>query len=602
MNKISVKIIQAILFSTILAILSVSFITILNSREILREEAELNLMNLVAIEGQLINESINNIQMLCDTLTVQVRNNIELDKVANDYEAMQKFEESIVDTFTDTIEAFDLMSGWVVFDSLIIEGGHTIGIYKDNDVFIREPEYDLRDYGYETSEWYGDAVKNGETWTSPYSWELWGDTTLITYSKRLEINGEIIGVIGSEFFMDNLYDRLSKIKVYDTGYITLMDSDFNFLHHPTLGGENLRNVQDGELSVLAKDIQNSSEKTGVISYEFDGNNKLMAFYILDNGWILTANPIEKEIYTNMNTMIQRIIFVSLIALIIGLISATIQGRTIAKPLEKLASNAIKLSKGTYDNQEEIKPTKIYEIDILQNNFTVMIKNIYDREEELRQFVYVASHDLQEPLRMVTSYLQIIEKKYKGKLDEKADTYIFYAVDGAKRMKILIKDLLLYSRASSEIEFEVIDLNQIVDEVLKNFTTVMNDIGMVVHKEELPSIVGEHTRMVQLFQNLISNSVKYHNVSKPEINIRFSKIDNTYEIIIEDNGIGFKQDNASQIFEVFKRLHNADEYPGSGIGLSICKKIMEKHNGSIYAKSNINEGAKFYMRFPISEES
>lgn len=214
--------------------------------------------------------------------------------------------------------------------------------------------------------------------------------------------------------------------------------------------------------------------------------------------------------------------------------------------------------------------------------------------ELEQFAYVASHDLQEPLRMVTSYVQLLSKRYKGKLDQDADEFIAYAVDGSNRMRTLINSLLEYSRVNREKPFEEIDLNELLKDIKQNLLSQIEESAVVLKWGELPDIKGDPVLISQLFQNLISNAIKFKSDRPPEISISCEIKNEEYLFSIIDNGIGIQEEYADKIFIIFQRLHSKEKYPGTGIGLAICKKIVEKHGGKIWVKSKIGEGSTFYF--------
>jgi PAS domain S-box-containing protein len=214
--------------------------------------------------------------------------------------------------------------------------------------------------------------------------------------------------------------------------------------------------------------------------------------------------------------------------------------------------------------------------------------------ELERFAYIASHDLQEPLRMVSSFLQLLEKKYKGQLDEKADQYIHYAVDGAERMKALIMDLLEYSRAGSTKEtFGRVDTETIVKEVGEIFREKIGAAGAQVEVGVLPVVWGDKVQLSQLFQNLLSNALKYHAADRvPVIRVRAKEEPGCWLFSVEDNGIGIDPPSFDKIFVIFQRLHNKTDYSGTGIGLAICKKIVERHGGKIWVESAPDQGSTF----------
>ncbi|RUW71880.1 ATP-binding protein, partial [Mesorhizobium sp. M1E.F.Ca.ET.063.01.1.1] len=221
--------------------------------------------------------------------------------------------------------------------------------------------------------------------------------------------------------------------------------------------------------------------------------------------------------------------------------------------------------------------------------------------ELERFAYVASHDLQEPLRMVASYTQLLGRRYKGRLDADADEFIHFAVDGAARMQALINDLLVYSRVSTQgSAFEAIDCNLVVERALTNLKAALIESGAIIRKSELPKIDADRFQLVQLFQNLIGNAIKFRGERVPEIDIAARRDSGEWLFSIADNGIGIDAKYIEQLFAVFKRLHTRAEYPGTGIGLAICKKVVERHGGRIWVESEVNHGSTFFFTLPCRD--
>jgi PAS domain S-box-containing protein len=214
--------------------------------------------------------------------------------------------------------------------------------------------------------------------------------------------------------------------------------------------------------------------------------------------------------------------------------------------------------------------------------------------ELEQFAYVASHDLQEPLRMVTSYVQLLAQRYQGQLDKDAHDFIEYAVDGTSRMKTLIYSLLEYSRINRVKEFEYIDMRDIMQEALDDLSVSIKESNARVTFESMPVIYGDKVLVGQLFQNLIGNALKFCGDRAPEIYINGERSGEEYLFVVRDNGIGIQKEYYEKIFVIFKRLHTKDQYPGTGIGLAICKKIVERHEGRIWVESEPGKGSSFYF--------
>lgn len=219
--------------------------------------------------------------------------------------------------------------------------------------------------------------------------------------------------------------------------------------------------------------------------------------------------------------------------------------------------------------------------------------------DLEQFAYVASHDLQEPLRMVTAYTELLAERYRGKLDETADKFIGYAVDGAVRMQVLIQDLLAFSRVGRKEEgYAEVDCNGVMEDVRQTLASAIQESGTIITCSDLPVILAERTQMVQLFQNLIGNAIKFRGEKAPAISVRAEKQDQNWRFSVADNGIGIDPEYGENIFVIFQRLHARTEYAGNGIGLAICKKIVERYGGKIWVESQPGAGSTFRFVMPI----
>ena len=258
----------------------------------------------------------------------------------------------------------------------------------------------------------------------------------------------------------------------------------------------------------------------------------------------------------------------------------------------------------YDENKNPRGSVSAFIDVTKNKeaeikMKELVKELERSNKELEQFAYVTSHDLKEPLRMVSSFTQLLERRYKGKLDQDADEFIDYIVDGANRMQRLLDDLLEYSRITTgSKKYEEVDLEDIVDECYNNLKIAINETNAKINYDPLPVVVANRTHMIQLFQNLLSNAIKFQSKRTPIIGISVRKDGDRYVFAVKDNGIGIDPKYQKRIFKVFQRLHARNEYDGTGIGLSLIRKIVQYHDGNIWVKSKLGTGSTFYFTLPI----
>jgi signal transduction histidine kinase len=247
--------------------------------------------------------------------------------------------------------------------------------------------------------------------------------------------------------------------------------------------------------------------------------------------------------------------------------------------------------------------RIYSMDITarqqaEEKLTRTLEDLERSNKELQEFAYVASHDLQEPLRKIANFSEMLAKQYQGQLDQQAVRYFGYVTDGAKRLQTLINDLLSYSRLGrAELLLIPASLEEILKGTLNDLHALIKENHVKISHEPLPTLKVNPQQMRQLLQNLIANAIKFHSDRPPMIHIAARQEDREWLVSIRDNGIGFEPQYAENIFTVFKRLHNQEQYPGTGIGLAICKKIVERHGGRIWAESGPDGGATFYFTIP-----
>jgi signal transduction histidine kinase len=297
-------------------------------------------------------------------------------------------------------------------------------------------------------------------------------------------------------------------------------------------------------------------------------------------------------------------------------------RIITRPLAELGREAELVGAGNFEKPVGVAagPREIVrlgtEIDAMRKRIVselTIVEGIREQLEaqaldlqrsntELEQFAYVASHDLQEPLRKVASFCQALQRRYGGQLDERADQYIEFAVDGAKRMQTLINDLLAFSRVGrSGNELELVNLNLALTEAEASLSSALEESRTTLLADELPSVRGERTLLVSLFQNLIGNAVKFRGEQAPVVSLTVTRQGQEWQFSCADNGIGVEREYADRIFVIFQRLHTKEAYPGTGIGLAMCRKIVEYHGGRMWLDLEHTPGAEFRFTLPIAKE-
>ncbi len=317
-----------------------------------------------------------------------------------------------------------------------------------------------------------------------------------------------------------------------------------------------------------------------------------------------------------------IALVSIIVFVVFSFSISfLTARAIIGPLNELARSAEITGKGNLKHRVDIKTrNEIGELALAFNQMTErrqqaeeklkeyseqleeMVEDLERSNIELEQFAYVASHDLQEPLRMVASYVQLLEKRYRGRLDDDADEIIAFAVDGAKRLQTLIRDLLSFARVKSRGKsFESTDSQSVLERVLTNLGELIRENNATVTHDRLPAVMADEIQLEQVFLNLLGNAIKFHSEVPPEIHIGVERMNSEWKFSVRDNGIGIEAEYRERIFVIFKRLHGGDEYPGTGIGLAISQRIIERHGGRIWVETTPGGGSTFFFTLPVREE-
>lgn len=328
------------------------------------------------------------------------------------------------------------------------------------------------------------------------------------------------------------------------------------------------------------------------------------------GWARVALDQQEEISNIHSTTVEGVFYI-LSAIVVGTVCALWISRRLTSDFLQLGEAVDQLRKGKREIRSLDQPA--HEIARVEQAFVAMADTIWRREDELRhtinqlaasntdleRFAYIASHDLQEPLRTVVGFAQLLEKRYKGKLDADADQFIEFIVEGGKRMSMQIQGLLDFSRIDAKGQaFKNVDMEQVVHSALDNLADSIRQAGAEIEVEKLLSVHGDDIQLMLLFQNILSNAIKFRRADEvPRIHISCTQFDGMTEFRISDNGIGIDPDRADEIFMIFRRLHNSPQYSGRGIGLAICRRIIERHGGRISAEPCPEGGTCFVCTLP-----
>lgn len=389
---------------------------------------------------------------------------------------------------------------------------------------------------------------------------------------------------------------------------------------PLLGGH--RAAEESLATVMARSVtwddsyaQPAIAAVGRGDTGFATPAKLTAGRDLFNALQSSVASLRSELATegrtatsDLSSSTEQLVTVLIVSLLVILLDGVViwiaLRRLVVSPLAEVAVDARTVTSGDLSHtvrrhgSREIAQLGA-DIEAMRMKIVAEVTEARRSNEDLEQFAYVASHDLQEPLRKVTSFCELLEKRYGGQLDDRADQYIAFAVDGAKRMQVLINDLLAFSRIGRTVDtFDPVELAASVESALRNLSDVVEatDANFVV-EGDLPTVKGDRTLLTTLMQNLIGNALKFRGSERPEVRIATHAGDGEWVVSVTDNGIGIEPRFAERIFVIFQRLHSRDSYTGTGIGLAMCRKIVEFHGGRIWLDVDHRSGTRFCFTLP-----
>lgn len=441
-------------------------------------------------------------------------------------------------------------------------------------------------------------------------------------SGPLRFNNTLVGVMITESGVDTI---LSLVTEYTglglTGETYLAERDPNgdarFLtptrFDPFAALNRTVPKADSSSPIIAALSGKEQLETDAIDYR--GQHVLAATrYLVETDWGLVVKIDEAEAFAPIVELRNWIIFAGLMSSVAITCVSVYEARTVTKPIRDLTDATNRISQGELSTRVEgssndeigslgravnrMAQSLIDSNTELERKVTERTSELSRSNAELEQFAYVASHDLQEPLRMVASYTQLLARRYKGRLDADADEFITYASEGAIRMQTMINDMLSYSRVGTKgKDFAPTNTQATLDRALQNLQAAIDESGAVVTHGELPAVMADDSQLVQVFQNLIGNAIKFRKGATPHVHVSAEHKPDESIFSVRDDGIGIDPKHRDRLFVMFRRLHSSAEYPGTGIGLAICRKIVERHGGRIWFDSEPGNGSTFHFTIP-----
>lgn len=424
-------------------------------------------------------------------------------------------------------------------------------------------------------------------------------------------SGRLLGVVLAEVDGDKLGHLVLQIHRTHGGAFVLFDGQGRLVYRYPEVSDLRHDVWRDADAVLKKALETNQVQVGVYNSPLFGDRRFAARVPIETlGWVAGAGrPVEQAFALALRSLwlvgALNVLMVLLCLAGAGLLSRRIVGR-----LRALQEHARALGRGEFSHR--VDPAGGQELAELGQRFNEMATQLQQRaadvdkamtelqrsNRELEQFAYVASHDLQEPLRVITGYLQLIERRYRGKLDADGEEFIDFVVDAVKRMQCLIADLLEYSRVGTRGRpFVSTNAEMVLQRAVEALSQAIAETDAQVLHDPLPTVEADEIQLMQLFQNLIGNALKFHGPRRPEVHVSARADKDDWLFSICDNGIGIEPQYREQVFVIFQRLHTREKYPGTGIGLAICKKIVERHGGRIWIESALGGGSVFCFTIP-----
>jgi len=408
------------------------------------------------------------------------------------------------------------------------------------------------------------------------------DIGLIAIAVPIFQEAAVVGILLHQYRLGNIGENLRYFNIGERGTSFLLDPEGNVAAHSELDPEAEIYSDYASLPVVRRALRGQpftgeyrnprSEEWSIATF--------WPFEISGQYWVVVAEQPLADAYSPIRRIALHIGAAGVILALMAVAVVVVLWRT--------------SERNRYLNKA---------LEVRNRSLQKLTSDLERSNKELEEFAYVASHDLQEPLRMVASYTQLLASRYRGQLDETADKFIHYAVDGAKRMQQLIEDLLKYSRVGTQRKpFEPVSFTKIFEQVLSNLKIAISETDAEVTADELPVLMADPTQMVQLFQNLIGNAIKFRGEEAPRIHVSAHQEGEAWIFSVRDNGIGIDPEDHERIFLISQRLPSERSVSGSGLGLPLCKKIVERHSGRMWLESEKGSGSTFYFTIPAEEDT
>lgn len=431
MKKLSTKFALAVVLCFALVITVITWFAITESEKIVRSNAETNLVSIVTTHGKDINSTIKEIETIGVNLESIVLSTLDLNAAKADPKYMDTYEKSVDTIFSNAVLKANGQSGWIVFDSKNIPGGHTLSYTQKDGKMNREPEYDIYAGGYDKDAWWAEAVKSGTYWSDPYFWEPW-NANIMSYSRKFEKDGVLIGIGGSDYFFDNLSADLAKVKIYDTGYLTLMNGNYDFLSHPNKDYKNLKEIENGAFKGVADNIAASKETSGFVYYKIGNQENIISYYKLNNGWILMASPEMSEVFKDVFAIRATLLLVGGIGILFALVLSVMLGRSIGARINRFGEQFSVSAQG--DLTSKIQITSKDELGQMGNSYNEFIEKLATVILEISEVIHRAEDEYQMLSASLDNFAKGKESKYYRVVDDATE-------DGILQLQHSIENVL-----------------------------------------------------------------------------------------------------------------------------------------------------------------